>query len=231
MFYERHQPSDTGNKQFAGRRWRLRSGMANAAVPVGGATLVDGRWIASAGSNHGWGVAADICHVGERALSILDRQRLQPIGHRFGLRWTALPSENWHVAAINAQTSYGLMHPPTTPPAVEPPNPTPITEAPWAPEWGSWGPLPSIDVTLRPDLDKGAGFGDGFDRAWVLYVQGVLRIKCRQEGVSIHGLYDEATALGVLASQIMWRPGMPLDGWGRIGRDDWAWIDYCGALR
>lgn len=223
MFYERHDRSAAGNKMFAGQRWALRKDKANAATPVGGATLSGGRWISAHGSNHGWGLAADICHAGERGLSVADRSRLQPIGARFGLRWTALPSENWHVAAINAQETFQRLFgspEPDAPAPVEPgPGPT------FAPEWGAWGDKPSIPHAARPTLTLGAGFGGGPDVDWVRYLQGVLTIKGGQAAVRITGLFDDATQMGTLACQSFFRSGMDSAGWGRVAVDDWAWVD------
>ena len=86
LFLERHYEDPSGPKVWDGRRWRLRPGMANAAIP--------------GTSPHGLGCAIDMAldRWGKDAKGVSEAfTRWAAVeAHRYGFAWS-LQSEPWHI--------------------------------------------------------------------------------------------------------------------------------------
>lgn len=228
LFLARHYVSSSGPFLFEGKRYALRAGMASAACPTGGKILRSRTWVDASGSNHGWGLAADICHLGQIALSAAQRAQLRPIAARFDIADT-VKSENWHWVALNAvRTAAALgavsgpastvQAPPTSPPASPP-----MVFPKWDPangEPGLWPKLPAESYEQLPVLKVGSD-GDA-----VRYLECSLRFVANQPDTPITGRFDDALGWRVLAWQEAVRvyldPAMVVDG--NISGHDYAWL-------
>lgn len=95
LFLERHIKDPTGPKVWNGKRWRLKPGAANAAIP--------------GTSPHGMGCAIDVAlHVGKEVKAVTEEWSRWAVGvaPAYGFLWS-LQSEPWHI-----QWVYGDAVPP-----------------------------------------------------------------------------------------------------------------------
>lgn len=196
MFMERMTPGGGGKvtRTFQGKLWSLKPDKAQCATP--------------GGSNHGWAVAGDLCHAGERALSSTDRARLRPIAARFAIADT-VRSENWHWVVLrrlegeNAGT--GKMAVTSKTPAES---------------------LPILDIG---DADSAAPSDGTLLAGAVMYLEYTLVAAFGLTDIKVDGTFDVTTEAAVRLLQAHWNISSGVTG--VVDLETWKTIQYVAASK
>ena len=214
LFKQRYVPfvqyeangNQTSRKWWNGAWWWKKRGVASAAVP--------------STSNHGWGLAIDTAFdtdptdgLGPDDAAGITRHPkwswFVSIVPSYGFSWED-QSEPWHIRFVAGdvmpakviQFEQGLL------PAFPPFNPA-------LQQWSLW------PIASKPAVKFGST-GD-----IVKYLQGVLKFKAGQTGITIDGKFGGQTEDAVKIFQKFF--GLTIDGW--VGQQTWAMIDYCAMMK
>lgn len=160
-------------------------------------------------SNHGWGLALDICEWTGTGVLFIGNSRawgwVLANATRFGFSWED-QTEAWHIRYISGNSL------PAAVLAFENPTPQPPPIG-FAPELGVWGLWPLNPA--KPPVQLGS-VGDA-----VKYLQGVLKLKANQTQISVDGKFGPQTRSAVVQFQAF----MGLLADGIVGPKTWAAID------